>query len=65
MQAAQEKGDGYTVTKMLSAIAKDLFGDRFEEFLAFKPSMLDMQALLENVAPMYGLTTGESVASEG
>jgi hypothetical protein len=65
MQAASEKGDGYTVTQMLSAIAKDLFGDRFEEFLSFHPSMLDMQALLENVAPMYGLTAGESQASEG
>lgn len=65
MQAAQEAGDGYKVTQMLSAMARDLFGDRFEEFLAFHPSMLDMQALLENVAPLYGLTPGESQASEG
>lgn len=65
MQAAQLAGDGYKVTQALSAIAQDLFGDRFQEFLAFHPSMLDMQALLENVAPMYGLTAGESQASEG
>jgi hypothetical protein len=65
MQAAQETGDGYKITRMLTAIAEDLFGDRYKEFLELRPSMLDMQALLENVAPMYGLTTGESQASEG
>lgn len=65
MQLAQETGDGYEVTKSLAAIAKDLFGDKYEAFLAFHPSMLDMQALLENIAPIYGLNQGESSASEG
>jgi|SRR4051794_6323357 hypothetical protein len=65
MQAAQQNGDGYKVTLALSSIARDLFGDRYQEFLEFRPSMLDMQALLENVAPMYGMTPGESQASEG
>lgn len=65
MQKAQETGDGYLVTKALSDIAKDLFGPEYEAFLAFQPSMLDMQMLLENIAPMYGLTPGESAASEG
>ena len=65
MQAAQEGGDGYGITKQLTAIAMDLFGDRYQEFLGLHPSMLDMQVLLENVAPLYGLTPGESAASEG
>jgi len=64
MQAAQEDGDGYGITKQLTAIAVDLFGDRYEEFLKLHPSMLDMQILLENIAPLYGLTSGESQASE-
>ena len=64
MQAAQESSDGYKVSQMLNAVAQDLFGDRYEEFLSFQPSMLDMQSLLENIAPLYGLTTGESSASE-
>lgn len=65
MNAAQIAGDGYTVTLKLSAIAKDLFGEQYQEFLEFRPSMLDMSALLENVAPLYGLSAGESQASEG
>lgn len=65
MQKAQEEGDGYAISKLLTGIAQDLFGERYEEFLTKHPSMLDMQSLLENIAPLYGLDQGESQASEG
>jgi hypothetical protein len=65
MQAAQESSDGYAVTRSIAAIAQDLFGESYEKFMEKGPSMLDMQMLLENVAPLYGLTAGESQASEG
>jgi hypothetical protein len=65
MQQASEKNDGYTVSQKLTQISHDLFGDRFEEFLGKHPSMLDMQSLLESIAPLYGLQQGESQASEG
>lgn len=65
MQAASESGDGYTISRKLNEIASDLFGDRYKEFLEQHPSMPDMQALLENIAPLYGLNQGESSASEG
>lgn len=64
MQAAQAESDGFRISKMLTVIAQDLFGDHYTEFLDKHPSMLDMQLLLENIAPLYGLNQGESQASE-
>lgn len=62
---AQEDGDGFATAALLSQIARSLFRDRYQEFLDIGPSMTDMQTLLENVAGLYGLNTGESPASEG
>lgn len=65
LQKAQDDQDGIAVAGILANIAQSMFGDRYQEFLAAGPSMTDMQSLLENVAGLYGLTPGESPASEG
>jgi hypothetical protein len=65
MTKAQEQQDGLELAAILSDISRMLFGERFEEFNALQPSMVDMQVLLDSVVPLYGATPGESAASEG
>lgn len=57
--------DPYAITEAISAISRSLFGDRYEEFLDYHPSMGDMQVLMDSIAGLYGMTPGESAASEG
>lgn len=49
---------------MREAIAA-LIGERAEEFFALRPSMDDLKALADLAAERYGLTLGESAASDG
>jgi hypothetical protein len=64
MGVAQAADDGFAVSEIINDMGQYLFGARYEEFLALGPSMSDMSALLENIAPMYGMNAGESAASE-
>lgn len=50
--------------KLIRVMTKVLLGDREEEFLALKPSLADIQTFVTEVYPMYGLTLGESSASD-
>jgi len=58
-------GDPYAITQAISNIAESLFGDRYQEFLDHGPSMGDMQMLMDSIPELYGMTPGESAASEG
>lgn len=64
LQRASETDDNAAAAEVVSDVAKALFGERFKEFLDMKPSMNDVTALLEGVAPAYGTSSGESPASE-
>jgi len=63
MQAA-EGDDNAQVADAMADLARSLFGPRFREFLDLGPSVQDITALLEAVAPAYGVSSGESPASE-
>lgn len=45
------------------AVAALLGADKVEEFFALRPSMEDLNELVEAAAPVYGITPGESPAS--
>lgn len=60
----RDDNDGIRVSEIIGDISRALFRDRYKEFLNLGPSMLDIQALLDGVTPEYGLTQGESPASE-
>jgi hypothetical protein len=58
------EGDNSQVADAMADLAKSLFGPRFREFLDLGPSVQDITALLEAIAPAYGVSPGESPASE-
>ena len=58
-----EGGNELAQIKLIRVMTRILLGDREEEFLALRPSLADIQDLIANVYPMYGLTLGESAAS--
>jgi len=55
---AEEGGtvDNAKLAESIADIAHSLFGHRYREFLNLGPSVEDMSALLENIAPAYGLS---------
>jgi len=63
--APKEDGtvDNAALSESIADIARSLFGDRYREFLNLGPSVEDMTALLENIAPAYGLKADEAEAA--
>jgi len=47
--------DNAKLSESIADIARSLFGKRYREFLDLGPSVEDMSALLEHIAPAYGL----------
>ena len=66
LQPEEEGGqvDSAVIAESMADIARSLFGKKFRKFLDLGPSVEDIMALLEHVAPAYGLKPGESEASE-
>jgi hypothetical protein len=52
-----------TSVAAVSAVVRELFGEKHDEFMALGPSMEDLEALLNGVMEEYGLNPGESEAS--
>jgi hypothetical protein len=48
---------------VMNKMVDDLFGERRDDFLAANPSFPTIQAVMENVPKLYGMS-GESSASE-
>jgi hypothetical protein len=65
VDALLDAGDEETAkVAVVKAMAKAMFGDRYADFMAKNPSMADVQELVIQITPLYGLTLGESSASE-
>lgn len=67
LQEAQERGeepDNLVLTEAMSDVARALFGRKFRRFLDLGPSLEDISDLLQHIAPAYGISSGESEASE-
>ena len=47
--------DNAALSESIADIARSLFGGRYREFLNLGPSVEDMTALLEHIAPAYGM----------
>lgn len=46
-------------------VVRELLGDQYDDFMSHRPSMEDLEAMLNAVMPEYGFETpGESPASE-
>lgn len=59
------KGDAVAVNAALESIFRNLFGQKqYEQFMAAGPSLDDLTELLQGLAAEYGVTQGESSASE-
>lgn len=63
-EIAANQDDELGQLKLIRVMTRTLLGEREEEFLALSPSLTDIQTLITEVYPMYGLTVGESSASE-
>ena len=55
---------GAEAATIIGRIARALFGTRYQDFIDLGPSLADINAVLEGIAPLYGLGLGESQASE-
>jgi hypothetical protein len=59
-----QENDDMAGAQAMADIARALFGERYTEFLALGPSTEDLTALLEHIGDAYGVSPGESEASE-
>lgn len=63
MQAGDDEKNLEATLAMMD-IARALFGDRYQEFMALGPSNNDVTSILEHISDAYGTDAGESQASE-
>ena len=49
---------------IVKAMAQAMFGKKYDAFMKLNPTMPDIQELVIQITPLYGLTLGESSASE-
>lgn len=64
LEQAIEGETGNSAAEKFRLVAESLLGDNSAEFLAFKPSVQDIGVLIGGLVEEYGLTPGESEASQ-
>ena len=64
LAAATKAKDGDAITAALLGAIEALLGDEYADFLKNSPSINDLAAVVEGIPAEYGLTLGESPASE-
>lgn len=66
MGVALENQDGNELSNGFRDVLKLLLGDHFDEFMAQRPSVPDLMAMVDGVVKAYGFADlGESQASAG
>jgi hypothetical protein len=65
MAEAQQAGNNAAVAAAVMGVIRILFGDQYDEFMKHRPSMGDLEVLLDGLLREYGFNdSGESQASE-
>ena len=64
LEQAIERGTGNDAAALFREVAASLLGDDAAEFLALQPSIQDIGVLISGLVDEYGLTPGESEASQ-
>lgn len=64
MGTGETTGNGVVVADSMASIVRGLFGERAQEFMDLYPSTDDLASMIEAVLAEYGVTAGESQASE-
>jgi hypothetical protein len=64
LSKASASEDNDEAVGALLDIVKALFGDAYDSFMAHRPSVQDIEFLMNGLVEQYGMSTGEAEASE-